>query len=231
MAITVPAEPYAIGNTAHEQLVKLTLTRFEEQLARMHVQDRYILMGGMIAMGTFLGTWIFPLTTIASIGSACATTAWTKDRKQLAKEYNAALQDAVTIYQWAMCNQGNMYAKVRNPGLQALVFGLGPYLSDKTLKTWQDSDLGPMPEKKPASTGAWLLSGITSGLKSAGILGETALGAEALQRFQALTATGRMDSWEYRLYGETGGEDFWHSLRAMGTQAVTCVGQYFYQPK
>ena len=210
----VPDKNYIIGDSAHEEIVALRLEKFETQLQRLRSQDWYIIAGSMVAMGTFLGTWVFPLTTIACIGTSCATTAWTKDRLQMAREYNQALVEAIEVYKWAMKDNADIANKVRNPALQKLVFSLGPYLSNETLVTWRDSDLGNKSETAPAPTDSFLSRGFSYMARATGLAGETKLAVAVRDQFETLAKPEKTATWDYRLYGETGGEDLLLSLKS-----------------
>lgn len=226
MTSKVEGKSFDPTDPIHCQFLDSRRELFLSKLTPLQKQDYYILCAMISSTASFLGTWIFPLTTLGFGLSTALTTYWLKDRPSLASDYRTTLADMIKTYQWIMESSEDKPTILSNESVIQFVEALGPFLNMDTLKQWTPQELERasliIARKKAGAqpTQSWRE------------WGGSFFGSQAAQPpenkpdphpFKKLEDPARLHSLSYLLYGQDGGLDILKAIRTKSTGLASYV--------
>ena len=183
-ASVVPDVVFDYKSNQHMEFIKDKISQFSKVLSELQAIDYKIFMGVAISSGCYIGTYLFPLT-LFSIGGACMASWNIAKREQVSAQYRDTLNSLIAVYKWSMGKDtGHHWEKLAVKTLQDLILTLGPWVSNATIHTWNNTDLKP--------------TILSFSSRRSDIPEEF---ERQLNQFAANTQTAH---WAYRVYGEHG---------------------------
>lgn len=120
------------------------INKFNQALYDIQWIDKAIVIGAVGVGVGYVGSYVFPLTLAVIIPSALVAGHYHGARPAFNKQYFEALQELIDVYDWSMKKGScDYWYKLGTPVLQDLILTLGPWVTSKTIHTWEDSDLEP----------------------------------------------------------------------------------------
>lgn len=189
----IPDVTFDYKNSEHLDLVKEKMSQFSKLLHELQAIDYKIFMGAAISTGCYIGAYLFPLT-LFSIGGACMASWNAAKREVVSAQYRDALNDLIEVYKWSMGkDSGYHWEKLAVNTLQDLILTLGPWVSNKTIHTWANTDLKPT-----------MLSFSRR---------RSDIPEELERQLTQFAANMQAAQWAYRLYGEHGVEKIFDAMQ------------------
>lgn len=189
VANQIPSTNFNYQSPAHLEIINKKIERFKQTQDALIVADNNMVIGLLVGSTCWVSSYIFPTVSL-SIAGFCFATLNATQRKEHFKLYKEALNDLIAIYQWSMGREtGNHWYKIALNDIQNLITTLGPWVSKKTLCTWDADAL------KPGK-----VAGLTSNRRNE-------IPEEFEEKLHRLMSETQISNWRYQLYGENCNDD------------------------